>query len=73
MERETGLEPATNCLGSNHSTTELLPLDEVIMLYPQIRTNSMLSYINVVLIAVNSLEPSGIPEHIGLLKVALRH
>jgi hypothetical protein len=28
MERETGLEPATSSLGSWHSTTELLPLNE---------------------------------------------
>ena len=28
MERETGLEPATFCLGSRYSTTELLPLEE---------------------------------------------
>ena len=27
MERETGIEPATNGLGSRDSTTELLPLD----------------------------------------------
>ncbi len=26
LERETGFEPATFCLGSRHSTTELLPL-----------------------------------------------
>ena len=26
MERETGLEPATICLGSRDSTTELFPL-----------------------------------------------
>ena len=26
MERETGIEPATNGLGSRDSTTELLPL-----------------------------------------------
>ncbi len=26
MERETGFEPATSCLGSRHSTTELLSL-----------------------------------------------
>ncbi len=26
MERETGFEPATFCLGSRYSTTELLPL-----------------------------------------------
>ncbi len=25
MERETGFEPATFCLGSRYSTTELLP------------------------------------------------
>jgi hypothetical protein len=25
LERETGFEPATFCLGSKHSTTELLP------------------------------------------------
>ncbi len=29
MERETGLEPATFCLGSKHSTTELLPLTRI--------------------------------------------
>ena len=40
-ERETGLEPATNCLGSNHSTTELLPLEEVQKLYPQTRPDSI--------------------------------
>ena len=28
MERETGIEPATNSLGSCDSTTELLPLSE---------------------------------------------
>ena len=28
MERETGIEPATNGLGSRDSTTELLPLSE---------------------------------------------
>lgn len=27
MERETGIEPATNGLGSRDSTTELLPLE----------------------------------------------
>ena len=27
MERETGIEPATNGLGSRYSTIELLPLD----------------------------------------------
>ena len=27
LERETGFEPATACLGSKNSTTELLPLD----------------------------------------------
>ncbi len=30
LERETGLEPATSSLGSWHSTTELLPLTEVV-------------------------------------------
>jgi hypothetical protein len=29
MERETGIEPATNGLGSRDSTTELLPLRAV--------------------------------------------
>ena len=29
MERETGIEPATNGLGSRDSTTELLPLSVV--------------------------------------------
>ena len=29
MERETGIEPATNGLGSRDSTTELLPLREI--------------------------------------------
>ena len=33
VERETGLEPATFCLGSRHSTTELLPLDDVPKFY----------------------------------------
>ncbi len=28
MERETGIEPATNGLGSRDSTTELLPLKD---------------------------------------------
>ena len=28
LERETGVEPATSSLGSWHSTTELLPLDQ---------------------------------------------
>jgi hypothetical protein len=28
VERETGIEPATNGLGSRDSTTELLPLSE---------------------------------------------
>ena len=28
MERETGIEPATNGLGSRDSTTELLPLSD---------------------------------------------
>ncbi len=32
MERETGFEPATFCLGSRYSTTELLPLDVVLQL-----------------------------------------
>ena len=31
MERETGIEPATNGLGSRDSTTELLPLSTVII------------------------------------------
>ena len=29
LERETGLEPATFCLGSRYSTTELLPLSSM--------------------------------------------
>ncbi len=32
MERETGFEPATFCLGSRYSTTELLPLGVVLQL-----------------------------------------
>ncbi len=31
MERETGFEPATFCLGSRYSTTELLPLGDVVI------------------------------------------
>jgi hypothetical protein len=31
MERETGIEPATNGLGSRYSTIELLPLDLLII------------------------------------------
>src|SRR4030095_4969804 len=31
MERETGIEPATNSLGSCDSTTELLPLSQAIL------------------------------------------
>ena len=31
MERETGFEPATFCLGSRYSTTELLPLGIVVV------------------------------------------
>ncbi len=31
MERETGFEPATFCLGSRYSTTELLPLGCVVV------------------------------------------
>jgi hypothetical protein len=31
MERETGIEPATNGLGSRDSTTELLPLSILII------------------------------------------
>ncbi len=31
MERETGFEPATFCLGSRYSTTELLPLGEDVL------------------------------------------
>ena len=31
MERETGFEPATFCLGSRYSTIELLPLATVVM------------------------------------------
>ena len=73
MERETGLEPATNCLGSNHSTTELLPLEEVQRLYPHTRPDSIRPFLNVVLIAVIPLGSCEIPRHIGPLKTALRH
>jgi hypothetical protein len=31
MERETGFEPATSTLARSHSTTELLPLSELII------------------------------------------
>ena len=30
LERETGIEPATNGLGSRYSTIELLPLDNCV-------------------------------------------
>ena len=33
MERETGFEPATSTLARSHSTTELFPLAENILLY----------------------------------------
>ncbi len=31
MERETGFEPATSTLARSHSTTELFPLDRVVL------------------------------------------
>jgi hypothetical protein len=31
LERETGVEPATSTLARSHSTTELLPLDHLIL------------------------------------------
>jgi hypothetical protein len=31
LERETGFEPATSTLARSHSTTELLPLNELII------------------------------------------
>ena len=34
LERETGIEPATNGLGSRDSTTELLPLNLIRQFYP---------------------------------------
>ena len=34
LERETGIEPATNGLGSRYSTIELLPLDAPIITPP---------------------------------------
>ena len=37
LERETGIEPATNGLGSRYSTIELLPLR--IELYPEAVTD----------------------------------
>jgi hypothetical protein len=33
LERETGIEPATNGLGSRYSTIELLPLNKELYLY----------------------------------------
>jgi hypothetical protein len=35
MERETGIEPATNGLGSRYSTIELLPLDNLSVPKPE--------------------------------------
>ncbi len=37
MERETGIEPATNGLGSRDSTTELLPLSDEASIQPRDR------------------------------------
>jgi hypothetical protein len=34
LERETGIEPATNGLGSRYSTIELLPLTATRLFYP---------------------------------------
>ena len=34
LERETGFEPATSTLARSHSTTELLPLDHLILQHP---------------------------------------
>ena len=34
LERETGIEPATNGLGSRYSTIELLPLAATRLFYP---------------------------------------
>jgi hypothetical protein len=34
LERETGIEPATNGLGSRYSTIELLPLHLRLYVYP---------------------------------------
>ena len=36
LERETGIEPATNGLGSRYSTIELLPLQTELYLTPNI-------------------------------------
>ena len=54
MERETGLEPGTNCLGSNHSTTELLPLKPRGVLYPHCGTDSIFSLIKIALGSMKS-------------------
>ena len=35
LERETGFEPATSTLARSHSTTELLPLDVLILPHPR--------------------------------------
>jgi hypothetical protein len=35
LERETGFEPATSTLARSHSTTELLPLDFLILQHPR--------------------------------------
>ena len=43
MERETGIEPATNGLGSRDSTTELLPLD--VFLTVNVTTTCLYSYL----------------------------
>jgi hypothetical protein len=39
LERETGFEPATSTLARSHSTTELLPLDFLILQHPHAPAN----------------------------------
>ena len=39
LERETGFEPATSTLARSHSTTELLPLDFLILPHPRVPAN----------------------------------
>jgi hypothetical protein len=39
LERETGFEPATSTLARSHSTTELLPLDFLILQHPRAPAN----------------------------------
>jgi hypothetical protein len=61
MERETGIEPATNGLGSRDSTTELLPLrsaDIPSLTSPQKHQQSAASDFSVPAATLRTVQPS---------------